>query len=87
MPFYDFECTACKGVIEDVLLQISERDEYPKKNKCPSCGKQKLVHLMGCPSFLYDSLVSPHKRAGDGWKEVQDKIKAGSGRNNTIRTK
>jgi len=42
MPTYDYECKACGKTLE-IFQSIKEA---PKK-KCPSCGKQKLVRLIG----------------------------------------
>lgn len=83
MPNYDFQCTEC-GKIEEHLVTISQKDEP----RLCSCEKQASMNrLIGTPLFVYDRGKSMYQKAGDGWKEVQDKIKAGSGKNNTIRTK
>ena len=37
MPFYEFECTACKNTF-DHMTSISNRDE---KIPCPHCGSKK----------------------------------------------
>ena len=42
MPTYEYECGACKGVVE-IFQSITE----PPKKKCPSCGKQRLKRLIG----------------------------------------
>ena len=86
MPTYDFICTACKHEFE-AILRIAEREEYTQNGKCPKCGKQKLKRRVTTTSFSMDGAKDIFHRAGDGWKEVQDKIKAGSGKGNTIRTK
>ena len=86
MPTYDFQCTACKHVFEEIV-PLADREEFTKVSICPKCGKQKLKRLIGSPLFIYDRGKTIYKRAGDGWKEVQDKIKKGCGRGHTIRTK
>ena len=83
MPNYDFKCTKCEK-IEEHLVSISDKD---KPITCSCDEKAEMIRLIGTPLFVYDRGQSIYKRAGDGWKEVQDKIKAGSGRGNTIRTK
>ena len=83
MPNYDFKCLKCDK-IEERLVPLSQKDE---KVICSCEEKSEMIRLIGSPLFIYDRGKSIYKRAGDGWKEVQDKIKAGSGRGNTIRTK
>lgn len=83
MPNYDFQCTQC-GKIEERLVPISKKDEV---TTC-SCEEQaEMKRLIGTPLFVYDRGKSVYQKAGDGWKEVQQRIQAASGRNNTIRTK
>ncbi|MBI3601301.1 MAG: zinc ribbon domain-containing protein [Candidatus Omnitrophica bacterium] len=45
MPTYQYECTACGHEFED-LQSMTE----PKFVKCPKCGKNKLVRLIGSGS-------------------------------------
>lgn len=59
MPFYEYECQACKQVSE-VLQKISD----PPLAKCPSCGKAKLVKLMSASAF---------RLSGSGWYETDFK--------------
>jgi putative FmdB family regulatory protein len=86
MPTYDFCCSKCGHTFEEIV-SLAERENFTKDTPCPKCGKKKLKQTPGAPSFIYDRGKSIYKRAGDGWKEVQDKIKKGSGRSHTIRTK
>ena len=59
MPFYEYECSACKYYTE-VLQKISE----PPLRKCPSCGKQALKRLVSAPVF---------RLKGSGWYETDFK--------------
>jgi putative FmdB family regulatory protein len=59
MPFYEFECTACKFYVE-VLQKISDA---PLK-KCPSCKKQTMKRLISAPVF---------RLKGEGWYETDFK--------------
>jgi putative FmdB family regulatory protein len=59
MPFYEYECSACKHHTE-VLQKISDA---PLK-KCPECGKQKLKRLISAPVF---------RLKGGGWYETDFK--------------
>ena len=42
MPTYDYECSGCECLVEDVFQRFSEK---PLK-KCPECGKHKLFRVM-----------------------------------------
>jgi putative FmdB family regulatory protein len=59
MPFYEYECSACKHHTE-VLQKISDA---PLK-KCPNCGKQTLQRLISAPVF---------RLKGGGWYETDFK--------------
>jgi len=59
MPFYEYECTACKFYVE-ALQKISE----PPLRKCPSCKKQRLKKLVSAPVF---------RLKGAGWYETDFK--------------
>ena len=59
MPFYEYECQACKFYTE-VMQKISEAP----LTKCPSCGKPKLKKLVSAPVF---------RLKGAGWYETDFK--------------
>jgi putative FmdB family regulatory protein len=59
MPFYEYECSACKFYVE-ALQKISD----PPMKKCPSCKKPTLKKLVSAPSF---------RLAGGGWYETDFK--------------
>src|SRR5262245_58651649 len=59
MPFYEYECSACKFYVE-ALQKISDA---PLK-KCPSCKKQTLKRLLSAPVF---------RLKGAGWYETDFK--------------
>jgi len=42
MPTYDYECSACEHLVEDVVQRLEEK---PLK-KCPKCGRHKLERLI-----------------------------------------
>lgn len=42
MPTYDYECSECEHLVEDVFQRFSEK---PLK-KCPECCKHKLFRVM-----------------------------------------
>lgn len=67
MPFYEYECSACKYYLE-VLQKISDS---PMK-KCPSCGKSALKRLVSAPVF---------RLKGSGWYETDFKSENEAKRN------
>lgn len=67
MPFYEYECSACKHHTE-VLQKISDA---PLK-KCPECGKQALKRLISAPVF---------RLKGGGWYETDFKSDSETKRN------
>jgi putative FmdB family regulatory protein len=78
MPNYSFECESCNHQFE-LFLKMSECDN-PLKEKCPCCGKKKIVKNWSQQrnSIGMDMTLTPSKVNGSAWKEVIDKIK-GSG--------
>lgn len=59
MPFYEYECSACKFYVE-ALQKISD----PPLTKCPSCGKETMQRLISAPVF---------RLKGSGWYETDFK--------------
>src|SRR6516164_3723468 len=67
MPFYEYECQACKYYAE-VMQKISDTP----LTKCPSCGKRALKKLVSAPVF---------RLKGAGWYETDFKSDKESKRN------
>src|SRR5215472_5091573 len=59
MPFYEYECQACKFYTE-VMQKISDAPLA----RCPSCGKRRLKKLVSAPVF---------RLKGGGWYETDFK--------------
>jgi putative FmdB family regulatory protein len=59
MPFYEYECQACKFYTE-VMQKISDAP----LTRCPSCGKRRLKKLLSAPVF---------RLKGSGWYETDFK--------------
>jgi putative FmdB family regulatory protein len=59
MPFYEYECQACKFYTE-VMQKISDAPLI----RCPSCGKKRLKKLVSAPVF---------RLKGAGWYETDFK--------------
>ena len=67
MPTYDFENTET-GEVEEKFMSISAKEQYLKDNP-------HMKQIINGGNFIYSNNIL--KKAGDGWKEVQDKIKSG----------
>jgi len=83
MPNYDFTCSACGHEFEK-NVPLDDRD---KSVECPSCGKKKSTRGVSAVKLSYLGVKSNLTRAGSGWNDVLNKVKKGSGRSNTIRTR
>jgi len=70
MPMYEFINTETEEVF-DKMLSLSEYDKYLEDN--PHIKR----YYSSAPSFSYNGFKSKESKAGDGWKEVQDRIKSG----------
>ncbi len=69
------------------MTLIADRDK-PTVGECPSCHKVGAVFRgVTAVQLSYSGFKDMYHRAGNGWKEMQQKIKRGSGRKNTIKTK
>ena len=67
MPFYEYECQACKFYTE-VMQKISDAP----LTRCPSCGKRRLKKLVSAPVF---------RLKGGGWYETDFKSESEAKRN------
>jgi putative FmdB family regulatory protein len=67
MPFYEYECQACKFYTE-VMQKITDAP----LTRCPSCGKRRLKKLVSVPVF---------RLKGSGWYETDFKSEKESKRN------
>jgi putative FmdB family regulatory protein len=83
MPNYGFTCGSC-GEEFDQIVPYEKRDDLLE---CPKCGKTKGKRQISVPAMSYAGAKSDLTRAGAGWNDMLKKIKSGSGRRNTIKTK
>ena len=69
---YEFKNTKTNEVFE-LVMPLAELDDYLKNN--PHIKR----HHSSAPTISYSGEASKGvlNRAGDGWKEVQDRIKSG----------
>lgn len=86
MPNYDYHCKECGHEFSE-MVSIDNRDR-PTINECPLCHKVGAVFRgITAVQLSYSGFKSMYNRAGNGWKEVQQKIAKASGKGHTIRTK
>ena len=76
MPTYTMKNNVT-GEEKEMFLSLSEREAFLNKNK-------DWTQKLNTPGFVSDT-KSTFKRAGDGWKDVLQKVKSGSGKDNTIK--
>ena len=67
MPFYEYECQACK-FYREVMQKMTDAP----LTKCPSCGKRTLRKLVSAPVF---------RLKGGGWYETDFKSEKENKRN------
>jgi len=72
MPIYSFRDNNT-GVVEDKMMSYNDSVEYINNN--PHIDKV----ITSAPAFSYSAGSDSNilKKAGDGWKEVQQRIKSG----------
>lgn len=70
MPTYDFQNNKT-GEVEEHVMSYTKLDEFKKDNP-----HLKQV-ILTAPTLDHDGGKSILTRAGDGWKEVQSRIKSG----------
>mgnify|MGYP003129560875 FL=1 len=68
MPMYDFKNLET-GEVETKIMSIADMQEYVKDPNIQQVISPSHISYEGDKSIL--------RRAGDGWKEVQDRIKSG----------
>ena len=67
MPLYDFK-DLTSGEVYTKMMSIADMEEYVKD--------KNIQQVMSAPKLI-SSAKGTLQTAGDGWKEVQDKIKKG----------
>lgn len=83
MPNYDFNCPDCKHEFEE-NVPLADRD---KPRACPKCGKKRVTRGVSAVKVNYGGFKDPITRAGSGWNDLLKRVKKGSARKNTIRTR
>ena len=67
MPLYDFK-NLTSGEVYTKMMSIADMEEYVKD--------KNVQQVLSAPKLI-SSAKGTLQTAGDGWKEVQDKIKSG----------
>ena len=70
MPLYDFE-NKKTGEVKEINVSLSEYDNFLKDN--PDLKRV----ILSAPNLGTKGTQGALQKAGDGWKEVQDRIKSG----------
>jgi hypothetical protein len=68
MPLYDFKNLET-GNIETKMMSIADMQEYVKD--------KNIQQVISAPAVIGEVSGSVGRKAGDGWKEVQQRIKSG----------
>jgi hypothetical protein len=68
MPLYDFK-NLKTGEVETKMMSIADMQEYVKD--------PNIQQVVGAPKIIGETGGSVMRKAGDGWKEVQSRIKSG----------
>jgi|TARA_R110000851_G_scaffold126984_1_gene258795 hypothetical protein len=68
MPLYDFK-DLTSGEVYTKMMSISDMEEYVKD--------KNVRQVIGSPMIIGEVSGSVGRKAGDGWKEVQQRIKKG----------
>ena len=55
MPVYDFECSLCKNIFEEIS-SFDETGLYPNI-ECPKCGSKEKTKLASCSNFNFSNPV------------------------------
>lgn len=78
MPAYDYKCSKCERVWEEVR-PMSEHD-VPEKIPCPHCHKSKCVtQIVGIPGTAIDTTHRIDGKATGAFRDVMQKIADGPG--------
>lgn len=83
MPNYDFKCESCEHEFTENVPIANRDDVLP----CPNCEKKKVKRSVSAVKVSYSGFKENTTRAGSGWNDVLNKVKKGSGRENSIRTR
>jgi hypothetical protein len=68
MPLYDFKNLET-GEVETKMMSIADMQEYVKD--------PNIQQVLAAPKIIGEVSGSVGRKAGDGWKEVQQRIKSG----------
>jgi putative FmdB family regulatory protein len=75
MPTYDFSCTACGLVVEDVQLPIADRD-YPTTQPCPQCEQLHTIERLAAAPAIGDGYRLGRRQLPSTWTDTLKRIKS-----------
>jgi len=77
MPTYNYECTKCNHLFEQVET-ISNRNA-PCEKPCPSCKEMGVEKswVGQTPGLAADTTLTANKATGGAWNELMTKMKRG----------
>jgi hypothetical protein len=79
MPTYNFRHKDTNEE-QQVVMRISELDEWKANNP-------EWIQFLTCAPMTVTQVGSTLSRTSDGWNDVLNKVKSGSGQKNTINVK
>ena len=75
MPNYDFQCSACKEIFEDIQLVIADRDQ-PCHEACPVCEQKGTIERLLVAPFIGDSMRQGRTNLSSTWTDKLTEIKS-----------
>jgi len=75
MPMYDYQCTHCEAIIEDIMLPYDQRD-IPLTEPCPYCAQVNTVQRLISAPNIGDSVRLGRLHLPSAWTDKLSQIKA-----------
>lgn len=73
MPYYDFRCTACELIVEDVMLSYDDRD-LPCTEPCPACEKDSVIERIPSAPNIGDSVRLGRTHLPSAWTDKMQRM-------------
>lgn len=74
MPMYDYQCTVCHAVIEDIMLPSDQRD-LPLSEPCPLCEAINSIERLPAAPALGDAFRLGRANLPSTWTDKLARIK------------
>jgi len=90
MPTFEYSCSKCEILFEELLLKISEIEEYKDWHPCPQCGDPADREKVSLTNFSFKAPGGPTQGSGvHGQSGVHDldypKLDKAVGRSSSVR--